>query len=520
MKLTLSHQMREIDSISINNYKISSLDLMENAGNQVAKIVLSKMGREIPVVVVCGKGNNGGDGLVVARRLIEEGMKVETVLLSETLSNDAEVNLKRLQEKKGKIFVFGDESTVSGLAEVLDRSKCVVDAIFGTGLENEIKGHYLKAIRIINSKTKPVFAVDIPSGLSSDTGLALGEAVRARVTVTFGLPKLGMVLHPGAEYVRELHVVDIGFPKDLIEKYETGYNLITPDIFKHYFGERKADSHKGDFGHVLVLAGSTGKMGAGWLTSKTALRSGAGLVTFGLAEGAFSKFDAKFAEVMVEPIPDKGRGYLIPESVEHIRKLLAGKDVVALGPGLGTHKETQVAIISLIPRLGVPLIVDADGLNNISDGLYVLSKRRGITVFTPHPGEMARLTKKDTKAVLKDRIYLTKGFAKQFGVFVVLKGNRTIIATPAGEIFINPTGNPGMASAGMGDVLTGMIAAFIGQKIPALEAITAAVYIHGLAGDIASERNTEIGMIASDAIEAIPDAIKMVRQWEGTQRVL
>lgn len=523
MKLVTARQIQEIDSIAIQKFKIPSLTLMENAGCKVADIIREKNRPGDSVLIVVGKGNNGGDGLVAARYLLEAGTPVELALVAPPgdLSPDSAANWEKIKGLNPRVVLVDKEASLKELDGAISRSKYIVDAIFGTGLNTEVKGRYLKIIQKLNASSRPVISVDIPSGLSSDTGNPLGCAVRARVTVTFGLPKVGQVLPPGPEYVRELHVADIGFPSELIESYKSDLHITTPDLFQKYFAPRDLDAHKGDFGHVLTLAGSVGKMGAGWLTSKAALRSGAGLVTYALPAAAFSRFDTRFAEVMIEPVSDKKKGRFIPESLEDIKKICLGKDAVALGPGIGTRPDTEKAVAAIVARLNLPLVMDADGLNNLAGGgLKVLDKRRSETVLTPHPGEMARLTGKDTKSILKDRVSIARTFAMDHRVYLILKGWRTVVASPQGEVFINTTGNPGMATAGIGDALTGMIAAFIAGKIPLPEALIAAVYIHGLAGDLAASKMGEIGMITSDLIENIPQAIKLIRQWVPVERVV
>lgn len=522
MKLVTAKQIQEIDSIAINKFNIPSLLLMENAGGKVAKVVLSEIKSGEKVLVIAGRGNNGGDGLVVARHLLQAGVSTELALLSppESLSADSQANFSELKKIKADFIALYEDSSYEDFARALHESKYLVDAIFGTGLNAEVAGRYSKIIEKINSSAKTVISIDIPSGLSADTGEPLGIAVRSKITVTFGLPKIGQFLPPAPEYIRDLRVVDIGFPNELLESYKTGYNLITPDLFNEYFGPRKSDSHKGDYGHVLVIAGSTGKMGAGYLASRAALRSGAGLVTFALPEAAFKKFDTRHAEVMIEPVKDDNKGHFVPESLEDLKKALLKKNAVALGPGIGTDKKTEEFVTSLVLKLNLPLVIDADALNNLAAHQKAFERRIRETVITPHPGEMARLTGLESKAVLKDRINITKNFSTSHKIYTVLKGNRTIVATPDGEIFINPTGNPGMSTAGTGDALTGMIASFIGQNIPVKTAVIAGVYIHGLAGDLASSKLGEVGMIASDLIENIPDAIKIVRQWKPSERVV
>lgn len=515
MKLVTSKQIQEIDRIAVSGFKIPSLTLMENAGRKASEIIQQRLSPGDSVLIAVGKGNNGGDGLVIARHLLEKGLKVQLVMtaLPEHLSHDARSNWDRLEKLKPGVILIEDESNLAGLDQAIKESSYIIDAIFGTGLNSEVRGRYRKLIDKINAGLRPVISIDIPSGLSADTGEPLGVAIKASLTITFGLPKIGQVLPPGPEYVKELLIADIGFPSELIESYKTGLNIITPELFKGYFADRKTDAHKGDFGHVLVVAGSTGKMGAGWLTSMAALRSGAGLVTYCLPEAAFTRFDTQFAEVMVEPVLDKKKGYFVSDSIEDIKKACLGKNAVAFGPGIGTKKETVKASCLFAAKLNLPLVIDADGLNNLSESLSLIKKRRFPTVMTPHPGEMARLTGMNKNLLPTDRVSIARTFAKEYSAFLVLKGFRTIVAAPDGEIYLNTTGNPGMATAGMGDALTGMITAFLARKVPPLQAVLAAVYIHGLAGDLSAAKKGEIGIITSDLIDKIPEAIGLIRQW-------
>lgn len=552
MKLVSASQMQEIDNTSIHKFNIPSLTLMENAGTKVAEIVKSLINKNDAVLIVVGKGNNGGDGLVVARLLIEAKVRITVALLGppEKLSKDAAANWKKLNrsslraeygnpvklkslraergnpEKKldcrapkgarndgelnPNIIIIESDAGLKDFDEALKKSKYVVDAIFGTGLNSKVSGIYLKVINKINDSLKYVFSIDIPSGLSADTGKPIDTAIRSRHTITFGLPKIGLVLPPALEFVKELTVVDIGFPEKLIKNLKTDINLSNPDIFIDQFKSRARDTNKSDFGHVLTLAGSMGKMGAGWLTSKAALRAGAGLVTYALPAAAFSKFDAGFAEIMIEEVADKKTGRFIPESLDDIKKLCKDKSVVAFGPGIGTKTDTIKAAQTITTKLNLPLVIDADGLNCLSGHLKLLAKRLAPTILTPHPGEMAKLTGLSKKAILADRIGIARKFAFEHKVFLVLKGHRSIIATPKGDIYINPTGNSGMSTAGAGDALTGIIAGFISCRMPPLEATVAAVYIHGLAGDFAAAKKSEQGMITSDLIENIPEAIKLI----------
>jgi NAD(P)H-hydrate epimerase len=324
---------------------------------------------------------------------------------------------------------------------------------------------------------------------------------------------VGLFTSTGSEYAKDVEVVDIGMPQELLESAQTGYTLVTSDVISHLFAERKKDSHKGDFGHVIVAGGSAGKMGAGLLACRAVLRSGAGLVTYALPDTAFAKFDTKSPEIMYEPLADKGKGFLTKDSAPQLKQLLAGKTAMVLGPGIGTQGETKTVVHDVLAKAVCPIVLDADGLNCVADKPSVISGRKVPIVITPHPGEMSRLTGEPTAKIQTSRMDTARQFAKAHGIIVVLKGFRSVIALPSGEIFINPTGGPAMATAGMGDVLSGVIAGFISQKIPVDMAVVAGVYIHGLAGDLSAKKVGERGLIASDVIANIPEAIKNI--YEG-----
>lgn len=512
MKLVTASQMQSIDRVAIEKYKIPSLDLMERAGRGVSSLIQKHFDKTGVVSIVVGKGNNGGDGMVVARLLKEAGFNVELYITSPVseFSTDARANWDKLADLKIPIIEIFSEPDIKKHIQRLEKSGCIVDAIFGTGLSSEIRGRYKLLIEEINSLIKPVVAVDIPSGLSADSGAPLGAAIRARYTVTFGMTKVGLVTNLGSEYAGKIEVVDIGIPKEMTEKMETGFNLITPDLFKVHFGPRPKDSHKGDFGRLLVIGGSVGKIGAGLLASRAALRSGAGLVTYALPEAAYAKFDVKSPEIMYEGISDGGKGSFTRDSLKQLLALVQDKTVVALGPGIGTSGDVKDVVLEIIKKTLAPIVLDADGLNCIADSIGHFKGRKVPLVLTPHPGEMARLANTTIAKIQLDRVEIAKAFAKNSGHYLVLKGHRTVVATPQGSVYINATGNPGMASAGQGDVLTGIISGFIAQKIPILESVLAGVYIHGMAGDMALSEMGERGLIASDVINNLPKAIKAV----------
>lgn len=523
MKVVTSKEMQELDRKAMEEHGIPGLTLMENAGTCVVEEISAAFGplQNKAVTVVAGKGNNGGDGLVAARLLHKKGAVVRVFLTSppDEVRGDAHSNLERYQAAGGKIEVLktnapSPESLRSALAE----SDLIVDALFGTGLESNITGTAATAIEVINQirkAGKAVVAVDIPSGIHADTGQVMGVAVRATLTVTFGLPKRGHLLFPGAEHAGKLKVVDIGIPPSLIDQANISAHLLTPHDLAPHLLPRPADVHKGSFGHVVVVAGSVGKSGAAVLTSLAALRTGAGMVTLATPQSVEASLGSNPPELMTLPLAETGDKTLAGDALGPLLKFASDKTVVAIGPGLSTHPETTGLVRELLARVTQPVVMDADGLNALVGHLDLLHKIQVPMILTPHPGEMGRLTGLSTQAVQQDRLGVAQAFSQQYKVIVVLKGAHTIIATPEGDLFINPTGNPGMATAGTGDVLTGMIAGLIAQRYEVRLAAQLGVYLHGLAGDLAAQAIGTVGLLASDVIARIPQAIRQLRDETG-----
>ena len=533
MKVSTSVIMRELDRRAVFEYGISGLVLMENAGRGVADIALKRLGDKFSrgAAVVSGCGNNGGDGFVVARHLANRGIEVDVFLLGEAKNvcdGEARVNLDILRKMGiGLVEVTRDEDVLA-LASSIEKRGVAIDALLGTGIEREVTGLHDRAIRAINRGRERgvcvVVSVDMPSGVSADTGKILGVAVRADLTITFALPKVGALIYPGADYVGELVVVDISMPSRLIEELGITKNVLSPSWFYPLLERRRPDSHKGDFGHLLIVAGSPGKTGAAALCASGALLAGAGLVTVGVPSSLNSVFEVKLTEAMTEPLPDDA-GFFTSSAIDRIFELIDGKegrgmDAVAIGPGMGTSKGSREVVRGLISECNVPLVIDADGLNVVACDPEILRERKSDIIITPHPGEMARLIKKTPKDVQEDRIGVAQGFAEQYGVFVVLKGARTIIASPAGEIFISLNGNPGMASGGVGDVLTGLIGGFLASSRNPIVASCAGVFIHGAAGDHAREKTGEISLTASDILAAIPSIIRLLSEKDASPRFI
>lgn len=514
MKIVTAAQMKSLDQQATVVYKIPSLLLMENAArglvDQIEAVYGAGRGKQI--TIVAGRGNNGGDGLAAARHLKMRGAEVVIYLLSpiDRISGDARVSLDIWRATDGALFVEGGFS-LPHLVEDLSESDLVIDALLGTGLSHPVTGVYADVIGLINEhgeRGRTIVSVDIPSGISADTGETLGVAVKADLTLTMALPKWGHFLQSGLEHRGDLAVIDIGIPPALITQMEIKANLVTPGSLKNVLPVRLKGLHKGTMGHLQVIAGSLGKRGASQMTAMAAMKSGTGLVTLALPRSLDLSAPAAM-ECMTLPLPESSEGTLALSAEKNILDVLVGKNAVAMGPGLSRHPETQALVRNLITQITIPMVLDADGLNAIADDLAILKQKKGPLILTPHPGEMARLIGKRASEVQKDRVNIASEFAKTWGVILVLKGANTLIAAPDGTLRVNNTGNPGMATAGIGDVLTGMISAFLAQGIAPLDAATLGTHLHGVAGDLAAGEKGEAGLLASDLIEKIPDALKL-----------
>lgn len=508
MKVVTAEEMRQIDRRTIESIGIPGSVLMERAGVAVAKRIKDIYGRR-KVVILAGGGNNGGDGIVVGRELYSSGWNVRALLLirEDRLSPDCLSQL-RIAKKLGVPIEFRTEISEGDIHGAI-----VVDALLGTGLNKDIEGPMARVIDFLNSKKAPVISIDIPSGISSDTGQVMGTAVRADYTVTFGLPKRGHLLYPGAGFAGRLIIENIGFPNEILNSEDLKVEVIDRDRASSLIPERSRYSHKGDYGHVFIVAGSRGKTGAAMMAARACMRSGAGLVTLGVPESLVDIFQMRVTEEMVLPLPDRGDGTLSLRATGEILRFLSDKaDVLCIGPGIGVSRDTEALLSELLRSLDKTVVLDADAINSIVD-IGLLKECKASLVLTPHPGEMVRLAKKagiktNILDIEKDRIEMPRSFSMNMGINLVLKGVPTITASPDGRAVINPTGNPGMATAGAGDVLTGMIGAFLGQGLRPFEAAYLGVYLHGLAGDIAASSKGEHSMIATDIISSIPEAFK------------
>lgn len=516
MRLVRAAEMQEMDRLAIEELGIPGVVLMENAGRGVAGAFLDHFSpsQNDTVVILCGRGNNGGDGYVVARYLRQAGFKVIVIVLSqlERVSGDARTHLEIIRKMGMQVYEAPNAETWKDNRTRLRSSGFIVDAIFGTGLNAPVRGFYGTVIDDINASGKPVLSIDIPSGLSADSGQVLGTAVQADLTITFGFAKLGHMVYPGAEKTGDLIGIDIGIPDWVSDKVPQKCTLTEPAHFLNRLRHEKDDIHKGNRGHLLILAGSVGKTGAATLAALGALRAGAGLVTLGVPETLHPILEVKLTEAMTVPLPETGTGCLSLKAWEDIQTLFAGKTAVALGPGLSTHPGTVSLVRKIASECPLPMVIDADGLNAIAGSMEVLKQTAGRTILTPHPGEMARLSNLQTSDIQKDRIAAAAGFVDACGCFLVLKGARTLVATPDGNLYVNPTGNPALASGGSGDVLTGLIAGFMARKLSLEEAAVAGPYVHGLSGDFLSARMGTSGVLAGELLDAVPTIMDCIGQ--------
>ena len=512
MKILTSLEMKDIDRAAIEEIGIPGTVLMENAGLRVVRALKSRFPKpeDENIVIVAGKGNNGGDGLVVARHLFNSGARPEVLLLAakEEVKGDAAVNLAVAVKSGIPVTEIRTPAEWKRARVKVFHASILVDALFGTGLLKPLDGLFALAVEDMNKSAAFKLAVDIPSGLSSDTFEIIGLCVRADLTVTLASPKIAHIFPPAAECVGDLVVAPIGIPPFLFDKPGLKLELVEGKTVQPFFRKRGKDTHKGSYGHLLIIAGSLGKTGAAALAGKSALRMGAGLVTVATAASALPIVARSMAELMTEPLAETAEKTVAKEAVPRALKLAAGKSAGLLGPGLSTNPSTAGFILGLIPSIKIPAVIDADGLNIIAANPEILRRLRAPAVLTPHPGEFARLVGRPAAEVLKHRLELVPEFAAKYGVTVVLKGFRTLIAPPDGRVFVNPTGNPGMATGGTGDVLSGIIAAQIIQERDFLGAVLSAVFVHGLAGDIAADRLGEKSLTAGDIIRFLPPALK------------
>ncbi len=512
MKIVSASEMREVDRVTSERFGVPSLKLMENAGTAVADFVTSRYPAAKRIGIICGKGNNGGDGFVAARILWQAGKEVWVLLLAEPsdLHGDAAEMFTKLP--MAPVIVSANEQLKTESARAVFNADVLLDAILGTGFRPPVSGLYAEAIAALNASSVPVVAVDIPSGADADVmGGQVGAVARADAIVTFTAPRPAHIF--GMLTAGPTVISPIGSPDDAIVS-SLQLNLITAREVAPLIGPRPRDSNKGSFGHVLVLGGSTGKAGAAAMAGMAVLRAGAGLSTVATAKSVLATVGGFHPELMTEPLEETEAGSISLDSLEQGRMdaLVKGKTVLAVGPGISRHPDTAALVRGVVKKYGVRIVLDADGLNAFEDRAAELKNKPGTLVITPHPGEMARLAGSTIAAVQRDRLNVARAFAREHALILVLKGHRTLIAHPDGTVWVNTTGNPGMATGGTGDILTGMTAGLIAQHPDRImEAVIAAVHLHGLAGDVACESVGEHSMVATDLLKALPEAFRRVQ---------
>lgn len=511
MLVVTPDEMKTIDRTAIDEFGIPGIVLMENAALGVIREIAKILG-DIPgktAVILAGKGNNGGDAFAVARHLYNMGAIVSVHVLAKLtdIKDDAKTNLDILLKMGIEVKEVIEDRQIDEIKESLKFGNIVVDGLLGTGLKGGVRGVMAGVIDAVNSSCVPVVAVDIPSGVNGETGEVTTTCIKAKTTVTFGFPKIGHLVHPGCEYVGNLVTVDIGIPRQAVKETEVKKHLIDSSLVSELMPKREPNSNKGTYGKVLVVAGSRGMTGAACLTAEAALRAGAGLVYMAAPVSLLPIYAGAIVEALTIPLEDENKGYITKESIHNILVQLENVDVAAVGPGLSAGDDAKEVVYNIIKGSKVPIVLDADGINLLAKDLSILKELKAQLVITPHPGEMARLLGVTVKEVQQDRLNIARSFSKEWGVITVLKGSRTVIASPEGEIYINATGNAGMATGGSGDVLTGIIASLIGQGLKPLDAAIAGVYLHGVSGDNIAKRIGQHGLIAGDLVEEIPKAI-------------
>lgn len=511
MILVTAETMKRLDRKASRDYGIKGIVLMENAGRAVSEAVKKEVAgaSNKRVSIVCGKGNNGGDGFVSARHLKNSGFDVTVFSFSRIsgIKGDAGINARAWEKMGGPIRVISTSRDVKNSVSILKHSSVIVDAIFGTGLSKDVSGVYKEMIEAINKVSKPLVAIDVPSGIDATSGRILGVAIKASRTVTMAFGKPGLFVYPARDFSGHVEVADIGMPVGIFSGEDARFHLLDDSFVASVVRPRKKNTHKGTYGHTLVIGGSVGKTGAPYMAAMGAMRAGAGLSTIALPKSLDSVMSEKTVEIMTCPLPETASSALGDISIPETVKAMKHKTSVVIGPGLGAGAFDYVShVVEKCAEIRIPLVIDADALNAISEDVSVLkkaSKKGARIVITPHPGEAGRLLGVSVKEVQSDRLGFAKRLFEKTGVTVVLKGAGTIVASGE-KVFINPTGNPGMASAGTGDVLSGIIGAFLSQGAPDISAACAGVYLHGLCGDEVAKRRGETGFLATDILNELP----------------
>lgn len=506
MKILTSEQMAAIDRRAIEQYGIPSIVLMENAAIAVADAISENYPDARSALVICGTGNNGGDGFAIARHLHQRELIVALAMAgsSDTLAGDAETNHAICTRLGLTVQAIESEGDVEEIVELARGTDIIIDALFGTGLDRPVEGYRALLIEALNAVELPIVAVDLPSGLQGSSKAVEGTVIQADLTVTFAQPKIPHIFSPASEMCGTVVVADISIPESAVDDEKVTLDLITPAEIISCFAPRESDTHKGTFGHVALVAGSAGRTGAAIMSARSAVRGGAGLVSVVTDHDSGSIIDSVSIESMSRPFEMK------PSSAGRIVDFIADKDAVLLGPGLADDDDSYELIRSLAAKIELPLVIDASGLNAFADRIEEL-RNDAVRIITPHPGELGRLLGASAGDVNDDRIGAARDAAARSGACVVLKGHQTLVAAPDGRVSVNPTGNPGMASGGMGDVLAGLLVAILARSDDPFEAARAAVYLHGLAADLLRDESSDIGLRAMDVAEALPRAVAALR---------
>lgn len=513
MKISSASQMRQIDTDAINVYGIPEIVLMENAGRETANEAVKLCGGSVKKTfcIIAGCGNNGGDGFAAARHLLNERAKVKIFIVGNTehFTPSAKVNYDILMNMKAEIYQITTERDWNRLQIALTFSDCIIDALLGTGVHGELRENVKKCISILNSSNRPILSVDMPSGVNADTGAVSPVAVKATVTLTLGLPKIGLIMYPGCNYTGKIIVNSIGLPHMLLSRDSIKQEAVDGTFVENHLAKRPRDAYKGSCGKVLTVAGSLGLTGAAALSSSAVLRIGGGISTLACAESLYDIMAVKSTEVMTRPVPEIKPGILGGSALDVLTKMADGYDAVLIGPGLGRDDETCRMVRDFAKSVNKPLIIDADGIFAFSQSPDELKQLKQTPILTPHFGEMATLLHVSIEDVKQNLWDIVRKAAEYFNAIFVLKSERTIVAYPDGNIFVTTTGNAGMATAGSGDVLAGTIAGLVAEKSCGSMAAPIGVYLHGLAGDIAAE-NGQAGLIASDILANLPRARRCI----------
>lgn len=512
MKLVTAKEMKALDVQAQTDYAMPGILLMDNAAQAVAEAVheaLTALEGE-RVVIFCGGGNNGGDGLGAARWLQSYGVSVRAFVVGAALDavqGDAALELAMFTKAGGRVEALSTEDDWVLAELAASKADVLVDALLGTGFHGELEGDVLRACELLNKSEKYILAVDVPTGVNADNGAVSENAVRADHTVTMALVKTGLLLYPGREYCGDIELADISMPVKLVEEYQSDKYRLTDEIVRELLPLRKANAHKGDAGRVVICAGSPGYTGAAALASDAAVKAGAGLVSLYTPLSSRDVLAIKLTEVMVHGLLERMPGILGGGAASDVASSAEAADVLAIGPGLGTSESTQEAVRTILQKITTPVVIDADALTALAGHTEILAAMQAQKVLTPHPGEMARLTGLEIAEIEADRINIAKKYAEQWQAIVVLKGAPTVIGCPNGTVYVNSTGNSSLATGGSGDVLTGIIAGLAAQEISLQEAAICGVYLHGLAAELTG---IDIGLAAGELAALLPQAREQV----------